>query len=247
MKKTPYLIGLVIAFAIGGLVPTLPLVVLAQSGTTDYIHACVKNSNGSLRIETPGVDCNSNESALDWAKNGAAGSQFPFTCPGCLFRDKAGDLLKGKDLTNAMLFAADLAGTDLQGTILTGAMLEQASFGGANLTSADLTDAQLSLAGLQGANLTGTNFTRAILRNITLSFTYATSAVFVDADLTALMANFADFSLANFTGANLTDASLLGANFTGATLSNVTWSNTTCPDGTNSDDNGGTCLGHLTL
>ena len=41
------------------------------------------------------------------------------------------------------------------------------------------------------------------------------------------------------------DADLSGAIFTGATLAGIIWSNTTCPNGTNSDDNGGTCIGHL--
>ena len=31
----------------------------------------------------------------------------------------------------------------------------------------------------------------------------------------------------------------------GATLTGVHWSNTTCPDGTNSDNDGNTCVGHL--
>ena len=50
---------------------------------------------------------------------------------------------------------------------------------------------------------------------------------------------------ANLSGANLSGANLSGANLTGANLSDVTWGNTTCPDGTNSDNDGGTCLGHL--
>jgi hypothetical protein len=28
-------------------------------------------------------------------------------------------------------------------------------------------------------------------------------------------------------------------------VTGVTWSNTTCPDGTNSNNDGGTCTGHL--
>ena len=40
------------------------------------------------------------------------------------------------------------------------------------------------------------------------------------------------------------------ANLTGANLTGVSWFNTTCPDGTNSNSNGGggvpsTCIGHL--
>jgi uncharacterized protein YjbI with pentapeptide repeats len=46
-------------------------------------------------------------------------------------------------------------------------------------------------------------------------------------------------------GANLFDANLSGADLTGATLTGVIWAHTICPDGTNSDDNGGTCVGHL--
>jgi uncharacterized protein YjbI with pentapeptide repeats len=53
--------------------------------------------------------------------------------------------------------------------------------------------------------------------------------------------------------ANLKGAYLYHDNFTNANLSGAigdpssegaTFSNTTCPDGTNSDANGGTCVGH---
>jgi len=54
-----------------------------------------------------------------------------------------------------------------------------------------------------------------------------------------------DLTNANLSGADLTNANLYGANFTGANLSGVTWSHTICPDNTASDDDGGTCAGHL--
>jgi hypothetical protein len=38
-----------------------------------------------------------------------------------------------------------------------------------------------------------------------------------------------------------------GANFTDANLLGVIWSNTTCPDGSNSDNHGGTCVGYRIL
>ena len=38
---------------------------------------------------------------------------------------------------------------------------------------------------------------------------------------------------------------MVGANLSGAILGRVTWLNTVCPDGTNSSNDGGTCLGHL--
>ncbi len=63
-------------------------------------------------------------------------------------------------------------------------------------------------------------------------------------------------SNSNLKGANLAGANLTGANLTGttlkeatglktATLTNILWNKTTCPDGTISNNNGGTCIGHL--
>ncbi|MGB8646486.1 MAG: pentapeptide repeat-containing protein [Anaerolineae bacterium] len=50
---------------------------------------------------------------------------------------------------------------------------------------------------------------------------------------------------ANFTNANLTNAAFSSAtNGTAATVTGATWNNTTCPDGTNSNNNGNTCVGH---
>ena len=50
---------------------------------------------------------------------------------------------------------------------------------------------------------------------------------------------------ANFTNVNFTNSYLYGTNLSTATLTGVTWANTQCPDNTNSDDNGNTCVGHL--
>ena len=56
----------------------------------------------------------------------------------------------------------------------------------------------------------------------------------------------ANLNDANMLGANLTRANLAGANLKQANVKDVIWSNTICPDGTNSDANGGTCKGkHL--
>ncbi|WP_433200283.1 pentapeptide repeat-containing protein [Dactylosporangium sp. CS-047395] len=55
----------------------------------------------------------------------------------------------------------------------------------------------------------------------------------------------ADLRGAKLDGADLTRADLTGADLSGASLVKVTWSRTVCPDGTTSDADGGTCLGHL--
>jgi uncharacterized protein YjbI with pentapeptide repeats len=92
---------------------------------------------------------------------------------------------------------------------------------GCNLAGLNLSDASLAGADLQGANLNRANLSGANL------------------------------SVANLSGANLNSADLMGANISGASITadtnfnHVTWSNTTCPDGTNSSNDGGTCISHL--
>ena len=50
---------------------------------------------------------------------------------------------------------------------------------------------------------------------------------------------------ANLSSINFSQANLRGAVLTGANLSGVKWFQTTCPDGTLSNNNGATCVGHL--
>lgn len=80
-------------------------------------------------------------------------------------------------------------------------------------------------ANLDGANLSGANLNRANLSGARLSG--------------------ANLTRANLTSANLTDARLDYALTALANFNRVTWSNTQCPDTTNSNDNNGTCIGHL--
>jgi hypothetical protein len=97
----------------------------------------------------------------------------------------------------------------------------QPSLSGANLNRANLAGMYLAGADLAGANLNKATLTGTVLTG------------------------------ANLSGANFNDATLTGADLDGATVTSttnfnhVTWSNTTCPDGTNSNNDGGTCAGHL--
>ena len=86
-----------------------------------------------------------------------------------------------------------------------------------------------------GIDWSGCNLTGAFLANQTLSGANLTNANLAGANITG-----ADFTSANFTGANLTGAQGLGS----AIVTGATWSGTTCPDGTLSDNNAGTCVGH---
>jgi uncharacterized protein YjbI with pentapeptide repeats len=97
---------------------------------------------------------------------------------------------------------------------------------GANLQDDNLLRAELENAFLVGANLQGDNLNGAQLQH-----------AFLDG------ANLQDANLhgADLTGADLSRADLTGANLHRATLTGAVWSNTTCPDGTNSNNDGGTC------
>ena len=83
------------------------------------------------------------------------------------------------------------------------------------------------------------------LKNANLSGCYLPGANLSGA--TATNANMAGAYLAgaNLSSANLSQANLRGALLTHADLTGATWNRTTCPDGTDSNNDGGTCLGHI--
>jgi hypothetical protein len=112
--------------------------------------------------------------------------------------------------------APDMSGQNLKDTALANAYLVGATMTGSNLNKGDLSGALLVIADLSGANLN-------------------------NADLSGALLNGANLTGANLHGAGLTGANLTGATLTGANLTGVVWSNTTCPDGTNSDSDGGSC------
>jgi uncharacterized protein YjbI with pentapeptide repeats len=167
--------------------------------------------------------------------------------------------LSGVDLANVNLSGADLSGVnllvaDLDGTTLIAANLSGTSLFGTNLTIANMTDANLSGATLTDANVSNATFSNATLTGVTSGGITGTPDALPSgwslfngyligsgANLTA-----ADLSGANLTDANLTNTDLFGANLAGATLTGVIWSNTTCPDDTNSNSDGDTCINNLT-
>lgn len=94
-------------------------------------------------------------------------------------------------------------------------------------------------------DLSGSNFSNAHLANSNFIDENYSNTHWVNADLSTgtQPASFDHTNLSNadFTGANLKGVTGLGT----TTITGVTWSNTTCPDGTNSDNNGNTCIGHM--
>jgi hypothetical protein len=65
------------------------------------------------------------------------------------------------------------------------------------------------------------------------------------ANLSEANLSLINLSNADLAGVNFTNTELNGANLTGANLTAVSWVNTTCPDQTNSNNDGGTCVNDL--
>jgi uncharacterized protein YjbI with pentapeptide repeats len=111
---------------------------------------------------------------------------------------------------------------------------------GCNLSGLNLSNADLAGDDLQGDNLKGTDLSGADLSGANLKGSNLMRANLSGADLSG-----ANLQSDNLIGANLSGADLSGVNLRGTNLKNVTWADTTCPDGTNSNNDGGTCVGHL--
>ena len=78
-----------------------------------------------------------------------------------------------------------------------------------------------------------------------MGFLIGPGAKLVNANLASYPLTGADLAGANLTNANLAHATLYAANLNNATLTGVLWQGTTCPDGTNSDNDGLTCVNNL--
>jgi len=133
-------------------------------------------------------------------------------------------------------YGVDLSGIDLSGLDLSEMNFHDGTYVGTNFSQGVLYGAYFYGANLENAVFDGANLNGAY-------FTYGgrlTNASLVDANLRYTHFYRADLAGANLTGADLTDADLRQAN-----LDNVIWGNTICPDGTVSDDHGGTCEDNL--
>ncbi len=103
----------------------------------------------------------------------------------------------------------------------------------------------LKNANLSGCYLPGANLANANATNVNMNGTYLAGANLSGANLSQAHLVQATLINANLSGANLSGANLNGAKMSGAILTGAKWSQTTCPDGTSSNADGGTCIGHL--
>lgn len=110
----------------------------------------------------------------------------------------------------------------------------------------DLSNGIFSNSDFPDDNASGLNFTQARLE-MTFGFGDLSNSNFTGARFNNAVMLGANLQNTNFTNADFTNADLrYTTNISTATLTGVIWSNTICPDETNSDNNGNTCIGHLT-
>jgi uncharacterized protein YjbI with pentapeptide repeats len=158
--------------------------------------------------------------------------------------------LSYSNLSDASFVNANLRGSDglfstFHRTDFTSASLSSGIFRQSDFTDAQFVGAQLTATEFRYSDMSGVNLTNAWIYGggdwlmVNLSYADLTNAMMYDLDL----------RYANLTGADLTGAALayLNTSYGPADLTGVTWSNTTCPDGTNSDNNGNTCMNNLSI
>jgi uncharacterized protein YjbI with pentapeptide repeats len=130
-----------------------------------------------------------------------------------------------------------------------GANLNDANLTDADLSGVDLTDADLS--DVVSGGITGTPSALPTDWSLTDGYLIGPTADLYYANLSGAELANADLTGATMDNTNLSDADLTGADLSGAIvtsrtdLTGVTWSDTTCPDGTNSDNDGSTCVNNL--
>jgi Alpha/beta hydrolase domain/Pentapeptide repeats (8 copies) len=144
--------------------------------------------------------------------------------------------------SNAAVAAGYLLDEDATGADSTAA---ESGIGGPNLRNLDLGGVNLMGVSLPNENLAGDNLTGANLSNSNLQGTNLKGANLNGANLTGANLIGAVLQSANLQGADMTNANLAGATLQGASFGGAEWSNTVCPDGTNRDFVGSTCVGHL--
>ena len=108
-------------------------------------------------------------------------------------------------------------------------------------TGANFTDATLNTV-LDGSVFINANFTGASLDGVTT--TTGSNSTFIGDDFYMAYLQNQNWGSTVFGGDNFTDANLLGSTFLSQLGHHDIFNNTTCPDATNSDNDGGTCVGH---
>jgi uncharacterized protein YjbI with pentapeptide repeats len=164
--------------------------------------------------------------------------------------------------------AADLQGANLTGADFDGNVLDGTNLADANLTGADLAGSTLESVNVSGAQFAGADFFQLRMYTYSLdgitavsgqaaslpkdwsqagNYFFGPTVNAYDAELANLNLTGADLWAADLENADLTGTNLNGADLYGAGFTTVVGgSDIICPDGTNSNADGDSCMNHLT-
>lgn len=199
--------------------------VLAHGGDTSKLHACVDDTTGAVRMVGENDTCPSGEHNVDWDKEGYFG--LPFFCNECQLGEFA-DKFAGKDFSHAQIRRSGFMNADLTGTDFSYGDFYKTNFVESNLTGVNFSNSNFWQSGLNLSNFTNADFSNAT-------------------NFYSISITESNLSNTNFTNVPFARVDMTGAtNAATATFTGATWDDVTCPDGTNSNENSNTCVGHLT-
>lgn len=138
-------------------------------------------------------------------------------------------------LNDATFLNSNFNGTTWDSLYADGGNFKGASFTNANLESTSLVHSNFSNVDMRGAIFNNIHFISSDLTNADFS-----NVTLQDGEVQGTIVDHT-----NFTNVHFNNQLLVGSNFSTAILTGALWSNTICPDNTNSDNNGNTCIGHL--
>lgn len=234
-------------FLLGSIVSLVLIhVTSAHGGDTSLIHGCVGTgvlNQGRLRIISASGTCNSNETPLDWRSYDPS-TEPPFVCISCdLTFESIGDKFVNRNFSHSSFYLSTV-NINLNGSKFNNANFDKSTLTPISAINTDFTDASMNEASVFGTYQQA-QLIRTKITNATASGAYFGSATLTSTDFTGSNASGAIFENSILSNVNFTNTNLQGAVFINTTRSGITWSNTTCPDGTNSNNNGNTCEGHL--
>lgn len=167
MRRTYYLLFGVVVFLAGYWGYAFENVARAGAGNPNYVHMCVKNSTGEVKIVAAGELCPNNYSSFELPLGKPDLIPYLTDLRGADFSrmDLRYRDLSNTDLTGINLSAAVLEHSDLTGANLSHADMKQAAFGEAIISNVDLSYADLSFADLQNAQGMPISLDHAIFNN----------------------------------------------------------------------------------
>ena len=242
-------------------------------GGSGKIHGCYETgviNKGNLRIIDAATDsCGGSEEAITWntASTGTLVSDLTasnFAEADIRYRNFEGTDLSNSDFSHASAVGANFSHTNLTNSIFTGSAspgFSKTKFIGADLTGSNVTSFQIQGVDFTGSklknlimspdtdfqlgNFTDVDFSGSNLLGLWDMSNY-TNAKMNDLTLDSVSLSSSNMSGTDFTNTHFISTQLQYSDLSSAILTGATWTNTTCPDTTNSNDNGDTCLGHLT-